>query len=78
MSKINWVLSYHQDGKYFAIAVQSDSTTNQWSFLKDYEHGYCGKLLIAHICKSKKQAEETAYCWNKSYEANGTLLERFE
>ena len=75
--KVNYVFSYTNDkGKHFALFTQSDMNYNQYSFIKCWEkHSDLGEMNIAHICKTKKEAEELARYWNECYKNNGTLNE---
>ena len=71
---INYLLSYDKNGKHHAVFIQSSENTNQWAFLQAWaHHSDLGDLVIAHICKSKKQALELLKSWNDTYILNGTF-----
>ena len=68
MKIIYVVFSIKQDGKRYAIADTIRAGENLKSYIDRYNCDVC------HLCESRKEAETTAYTWNKAYRANGTNL----
>ncbi len=68
MKMIFVVIAQEQNGKYFAVADTIRTGENLTAYIKRYNSEVC------HLCESRKQAEEIAAEWNRSYKANGTNL----
>lgn len=68
MKNIFIVFNVSENGKFFAIADTIRTGENLLAFCNRY------KANIAHLCESRKQADEIALAWNKTYKENGTNL----
>lgn len=68
MKMIFVVFSIKQDGKFYAVADTIRTGENLLAHCKRYNSDIC------HLCESRKQAEEIAAEWNRSYKENGTAL----
>lgn len=53
-------------GKYYAVVLKVGDCENIVSRLE------AERLLYAHICPTKRKAEELADFWNESYKKNGS------
>ncbi len=68
MKMIYVVFNIEKDGKYHAFADTIRTGENLLSHVNRYHAN------VAHLCESRKQAEEIAVNWNNSYRENGTYM----
>lgn len=63
------VFSAQLDGKNYAGTMTKSSGENIMNI-----SGQISGMTSAHLCTSKKEAEQTAAEWNAAYKRNGTAL----
>lgn len=67
MKKIYFAVVETESGKHFAY-VDSISTEN------NIIGKFADKVKIAHICASKKEAQDLSDLWNEAYKQSGTYM----
>lgn len=68
MGKTFVVFSIARDGKRYAVADTIQAGENLLAHSRRYDADVC------YLCKSRREAEQTAIDWNDSYKKNGTYL----
>lgn len=68
MKMIFVVFVISRNGKHHAFADTIKVGENLASYIGRFKADVC------HICESRKQAEDLAVEWNKTYKANGTNI----
>lgn len=68
MKMIFVVFVISENGKRFAMADTIRTGENLLSHIRKYN------CEVVHLCESRKQAEQLAIEWNKTYKTNGTSL----
>lgn len=70
MKKFYYVISEEKGGKHFAFA---DAIANCNNLITFFKNRYPNATII-HACESRREAENIAIEWNRTYQKNGMYL----